>query len=58
MKRKSPQQDTESFKKEAINLMFEQGDSVSQAANALRVGLLGAKLQYDDICKPHLLSVG
>lgn len=46
MKRKSPQQYTDSFKKEAINLMFEQGYSVSQAANALVVGLLGAKLQY------------
>ncbi|EKT65083.1 transposase [Providencia burhodogranariea] len=37
MKRKSPQQYTEDFKKEAINLIVEQGYSVSQAAKALGV---------------------
>ncbi|MBG6016031.1 IS3 family transposase [Pseudomonas aeruginosa] len=37
MKRKSPKQYTERFKKEAINLMLEQGYTVQQAADALGV---------------------
>ncbi|WP_272537168.1 transposase, partial [Providencia sp. PROV206] len=37
MKRKSPKQYTEDFKKEAINLVAEQGYTVSQAANALGI---------------------
>ncbi|ENN8379068.1 transposase [Providencia rettgeri] len=37
MKRKSPKQYTDDFKKEAINLVVEQGYTVSQAASALGI---------------------
>lgn len=59
MKRKSPQQYTEDFKKEAINLVVEQGYTVSQAAKALGVTtklLYAWRQRHDANMQPNILT--
>lgn len=60
MKRKSPNQYTEDFKKEAINLVVEQGYTVSQAANALGITtklLYAWRKHHEAEHKPNALTL-
>lgn len=59
MKRKSPKQYTERFKKEAINLILEQGYTVQQAANALGITtklLYAWRKRHEAENKPNALT--
>ncbi|MDB9565304.1 transposase [Providencia rettgeri] len=59
MKRKSPKQYTDDFKKEAINLVVEQGYTVSQAASALGITtklLYAWRKHHDTENKPNALT--
>lgn len=55
MKRKSPKQYTEHFKKEAINLILEQGYTVQQAANATKL-LYAWRKRHEAENKPNALT--
>lgn len=59
MKRKSPKQYTESFKKEAINLILEQGYTVQQAASGLGITtklLYAWRKRHEAENKPNALT--
>nr|WP_282550904.1 MULTISPECIES: transposase [Providencia] len=60
MKRISSKQYTESFKKEAINLILEQGYTVQQAANALGITtklLYAWRKRHEAENKPNALTL-